>query len=358
MMRLWLRTWHMHGYKPRILTLKDTEKHPNFTRLTDTFSQFPTVNPRHYELTCFRRWMAFQMVGGGTFMDYDILALGDVHFPQVGPDEIYSYPFKLWPMLTHAGPSAISRQLELMANFTGPFSDFGGPHISDMIIMRLHPEFYTKIFAETPNVYHFWYAEWDALNKVMPCSRDTFGETVALMARLYWRRVVMVMPPGMAIQGDQAEYGLKIANVEEAWKMQDWLNKDEPSKHLMPNHLAQEEMQVKVATKWPADFEKGRSLVLLVYSENSVGLYDPETQKAIEDHLDSSDLVPLPSSNPQHCRMLIDYNLGVAGRKDISFALPTAKGKNESMYNALNKRVELLMAEITPIEDQLAAVGL
>ncbi|PJF17654.1 hypothetical protein PSACC_02546 [Paramicrosporidium saccamoebae] len=289
--RLWLRSWHIYGYKPRILILKDMEKHANFTRLTEIFSSYPTFNDPYYELICYRRWMAFEMIGGGTFMDYDILALGEVHFPQVGYDEAYSYPFNLWPMLAHAGPPAIARHLALMANYT----DSHESHISDMIILRNHPE------------------KWDALNEVVPCNREDFAETIALLARLSVRRVVLVMPPTVQMKGSKSEYGLQFADLEVAYNMQDWVNSDENSRHLIPRRLSDDEMQVPVITQWPVDYEEGRSLVLLVYS---------------------------------------------LGRKNTAFTAPETTASNDELFLALAIKTEKLMAQIMPLETQLSFLGL
>ncbi len=53
------------GWYPQILAERDARKHPQFDKYKSRFEKFPTVNPQHYEIACYLRWLALSQVGGG-----------------------------------------------------------------------------------------------------------------------------------------------------------------------------------------------------------------------------------------------------------------------------------------------------
>lgn len=74
MLQHWKRYWHRAGWDPRILTLEDAKRHPEFERV-DTLLDLDTMPFGYYDKLCFLRWLAVAQVGGGWMSDYDTFPL-------------------------------------------------------------------------------------------------------------------------------------------------------------------------------------------------------------------------------------------------------------------------------------------
>ncbi|KAJ8041451.1 hypothetical protein HOLleu_12267 [Holothuria leucospilota] len=74
----WTKAWTTAGWQPRILNETDAMRHPEYHSLKEKFESLPSLNSKRYEVSCFLRYIAMAVVGGGWMSDYDLFPL---HFP-------------------------------------------------------------------------------------------------------------------------------------------------------------------------------------------------------------------------------------------------------------------------------------
>ncbi len=71
---LWLDSWRKNGWNPVILDQRVASRHAEWQRFnTWKRHQLPSVNPAGYDLACWHRWFAFDVMGGGVMVDYDVI---------------------------------------------------------------------------------------------------------------------------------------------------------------------------------------------------------------------------------------------------------------------------------------------
>jgi len=75
---LWKKSWEEFGWNTKVLTLEDAKRHPSYPELSKRIESFSTCSNRHFQLSCFMRWLAFAVDGDGWMSDYDLLPL-DFH---------------------------------------------------------------------------------------------------------------------------------------------------------------------------------------------------------------------------------------------------------------------------------------
>ena len=73
MIQHWRSSWAKMGWCPIILGLADAEMHPMYDEYIDSVKRLPTINPKKYEMTCYKRWLAVAAHGGGFMSDYDVV---------------------------------------------------------------------------------------------------------------------------------------------------------------------------------------------------------------------------------------------------------------------------------------------
>lgn len=71
---LWQKSWRRCDFEPVVLTHLHAEAHPQFTQYDTLVRSFPSINPKEYEVACWHRWLAADVVRGGLFVDYDVIA--------------------------------------------------------------------------------------------------------------------------------------------------------------------------------------------------------------------------------------------------------------------------------------------
>lgn len=124
----WKANWQARGFEPVILGDADARRHPRYDHYVRRFSEYPTVNPKAYEMTCFKRWLAMAMVGG-LMVDYDLFNL---YFSGPACPELTFFERNRVPCCVMGSKDDYGRILDILYNFQPPA---GMTTISDMYIL-------------------------------------------------------------------------------------------------------------------------------------------------------------------------------------------------------------------------------
>lgn len=364
LLKLWLRAWHQAGYDPIILTSANASSHPQYHPLREAFERFPTVNNLDYEVACYLRWLAFRMAGGGTFMDYDILPFGHIVFPSTIDVESLVACRLHAPMLTHAGPLGVERQIALMANFKGPFLTLHDcPHISDMHIMRAHADAYTHYTEDCLRVFHFSHFQYDKFQRGAWTrdeeGREGFAADCHLMMLLVRKRVWVILPSSIQLVGKRSLFGLGLearrvrrllrhlrrddAFADEMGRVDLWKSIGMSDSDIVSR------MVVAVVQDWPATLEED-DVVFVVFEKGQLQSLKPSTRGMIEENLPR--VVPLLASS-EHCQLVIDYNLGNAAKEKVLFAYAPTFDDYSALETRLKQRFDELVSDYAIIEQQV-----
>ena len=74
---VWVKLWTEAGWEPRILTLEDAKKHPDFDKYSKAVASIDRLFDGSYNYLCFMRWLAMAAHGNGGWMsDYDVFPMG------------------------------------------------------------------------------------------------------------------------------------------------------------------------------------------------------------------------------------------------------------------------------------------
>jgi len=79
LLHVWKTLWKESGWEPRLLTMDDAKKHPDFKKYSDLLqnSEYPNLWDQSYNSLCFFRWLAMASHGSGGWMaDYDTFPMG------------------------------------------------------------------------------------------------------------------------------------------------------------------------------------------------------------------------------------------------------------------------------------------
>jgi hypothetical protein len=142
----WLASWYLRGWEPRILTLTDAQKHGDYEKIMKRVSTLPTINNRQYEEACYRRWLAFDVVGGGVMCDTDVInftaQVNDVPFPET----VWIGNSSGVPCLVSASARG-AKEIVDMINSSNEYIEINGlKHCSDMC-MFMGSCFHRSAFA-------------------------------------------------------------------------------------------------------------------------------------------------------------------------------------------------------------------
>eukprot|EP00457_Paulinella_chromatophora_P008157 gb/GEZN01008186.1/.p1 GENE.gb/GEZN01008186.1/~~gb/GEZN01008186.1/.p1 ORF type:complete len:312 (-),score=14.79 gb/GEZN01008186.1/:340-1275(-) len=132
--------WRANGWRVRVLTEKDAQKHKDFEVLNKSFYDLPTTNARNYEAACFLRHLALAAVGGGWAADIDVVPIAlpasiAFNLPNHGKFSIYC---GFVPCLISGTAEEYLRVSHLLANLPwrehkkNRFTVKGKDHVSDM----------------------------------------------------------------------------------------------------------------------------------------------------------------------------------------------------------------------------------
>lgn len=71
---LWRESWSSNGWNPVVLGLNDAQKHPLYNEFVEGIkAKTKSINPGDYDLMCWIRWLALEVMGGGVMTDYDVI---------------------------------------------------------------------------------------------------------------------------------------------------------------------------------------------------------------------------------------------------------------------------------------------
>ncbi len=135
---IWQRSWRSKCWEPVILDESFAVQHSSYHYLNAKLSAIPTINPKEYERSCYIRYIAMSVVGGGITVDNDVMNVG--FWPNDVPDplpERFHVSGSHVPALMYASGQEYDRVVHYMANYTLTARDRydGRPHTSDMYII-------------------------------------------------------------------------------------------------------------------------------------------------------------------------------------------------------------------------------
>ena len=135
---LFCESWLYHGWTPIILTKDLAKTHPLYDTYMRNVAEYPTVNGKDYELTCFRRWLAFAQTDGGIFSDYDIINYGQMEL--MHSDKIINY-FNRGPALNFLPKVSIEKIVHYLMSYSVDYDILlkigEHNHVSDMKLFQL-----------------------------------------------------------------------------------------------------------------------------------------------------------------------------------------------------------------------------
>jgi len=79
LLRVWEELWTNAGWEPRVLTLDDAKKHPDYANYRDLLlkASYENIWEESFDFLCFARWLAMAEHGSGGWMtDYDTIPIG------------------------------------------------------------------------------------------------------------------------------------------------------------------------------------------------------------------------------------------------------------------------------------------
>ena len=127
LLELWKENWSLLGWEPVVLGYEDAKGNPRYSEYLAKFRTFPTSNSKDYELACFMRWVAMEMVGG-YHCDFDVFNYG---YHGEGEKELTFYSKYMVPCMVYGTKGDYSRMLELFMSYNPK----GKSHVSDQSIL-------------------------------------------------------------------------------------------------------------------------------------------------------------------------------------------------------------------------------
>lgn len=70
---IWRDGWRSRGWNPVVLGLRDATRNQNYKRMKDALDRLPVYGDRELASNRFLRWLALESMGGGVFVENDIL---------------------------------------------------------------------------------------------------------------------------------------------------------------------------------------------------------------------------------------------------------------------------------------------
>lgn len=183
LLALWAEGWRKRGWEPVVLDNSHARQHPKYNEHYQRFYDYPTVNPKPYEMACYLRWLAFEAVGGGYMTDADVMNY-NFHVPQeVGVPTIHD-PHGV-PCMVSASAKHAHEIADFLFNSTHVGDYNGRPHTSDMIILQTSP------FKRLSTCIEYLIDDWDRAD----CVHWASGPTRRAQGHLDKAKVIQMVRP-------------------------------------------------------------------------------------------------------------------------------------------------------------------
>ena len=138
MIQRWKASFEKQGFSAKVVGLKEAKQHPEYDKLSQIIATLPTVNGTGFDAACFMRWLAFETVAPGLFVDYDMINYS------LTPDQVPTGDLvNLTAMCIYATKKGLSEFIEnIKQAHLYVYNYPNGPHISDIdLLMRTHTGF-------------------------------------------------------------------------------------------------------------------------------------------------------------------------------------------------------------------------
>jgi len=132
----WKELWSNAGYEPRVLTLDDAKKHPDYEKYNELLSHASDkVYEDSYDFMCFMRWFAMAAQGtGGWMSDYDTFPLN------MDPNNL--------ALPNYGAFTSYQRHVPALLSGSATEWDRMAHTVTDLAVIKLHEkDFYSDMLA-------------------------------------------------------------------------------------------------------------------------------------------------------------------------------------------------------------------
>ena len=157
LLAVWTELWYEAGWEPKILTLDDSRKHPDFEKYKEDITA-GEIAENTYDYMCFMRWLAMASHGeGGWMSDYDAFPMGisyldGLTLPNGG---IFTGWERHVPSLLSGSAEEWDRISRMVLDMAGQkINDGNIEFFSDMFILREITRYNEREFIQDLTVYN------------------------------------------------------------------------------------------------------------------------------------------------------------------------------------------------------------
>lgn len=139
MIEIWKANWRQHCWEPIVLNVTHAMNHESYESFLANVTRLPTVNSKAYEISCYVRYLAMAVVGGGIMVDNDMINIdfkpSDMTIPL--PERFSCYD-QFIPSMVYGSKAEFERIASYMSHYQLRSDDQsdGRTHTSDMLILR------------------------------------------------------------------------------------------------------------------------------------------------------------------------------------------------------------------------------
>lgn len=136
MLEIWRRKWSEAGFNPVVLDRSHAMRHPKYVELNRRVGQLPTINGIDYERACYIRWLAFDLMGGGLMVDWDVHPRGLTEADLDLEEDVHLYSSDGAPCMVTASKRGAKGIIQMFFE-EAPITEVAGRrHTSDMFFFQ------------------------------------------------------------------------------------------------------------------------------------------------------------------------------------------------------------------------------
>jgi hypothetical protein len=163
---LWKRNWSLRGFDPVVLNESHARQHDLYKYFERRIEVLPSINKVSYERSCYLRWAAMAVVGGGIMTDADVMCYSKFKgLTKPMPDVVHLLQRHI-PSVVLGSRKAYDDAVTQMIDYKVTEKDIEEgtrlPHVSDMYMFYRGGVNYTS--DET--VFNYGDEGWDKANLV------------------------------------------------------------------------------------------------------------------------------------------------------------------------------------------------